>query len=233
MSHGKQFTLYMHTTGPNGWFVAFALEELGLTYEPVYLNFQKGEQKAPAHTQYNPNGRIPTIIDHHNGDFVLWESCAILLYLVDKYDTEKRLTVTDDKKYTLFQWLFFQASGQGCVLFQVAFEIPYFGQAFWFMKWHSEKIPGAVERYQKETLRVFGVLDGVLAKSPSGYLVGDKVTIADLAFVSWNRAAVTGMVPAMEGVDVEKQFPAFYAWYQKVNARPAVKKVLDLYDQLQ
>ncbi len=92
------------------------LEELGLTYEPVYLDFRKGEQKAPAFTQYNPNGRIPAIIDHKNGDFVLWESCAILLYLVDKYDTEKRLTVTDDKgKYTLTQWLFFQASGQGCV----------------------------------------------------------------------------------------------------------------------
>ncbi|KAI0701457.1 glutathione S-transferase C-terminal-like protein [Cerioporus squamosus] len=224
MSHGKQFTLYMHTTGPNGWKVAFVLEELGLTYEPIYLNFQKGEQKAPAFTQYNPNGRIPAIIDHQNGDFVLWESCAILLYLVDKYDTEKRLTVTDDKaKYTLTQWLFFQASGQG----------PYFGQAFWFMKYHSEKIPSAIERYQKETLRVFGVLDGVLAKSPSGYLVGDKVTIADLAFVSWNRAAVEGIAAAMDGVDVEKQFPAFYAWYKKIRARAAVKKVFDTYDRLQ
>ncbi|RDX40748.1 glutathione S-transferase C-terminal-like protein [Polyporus arcularius HHB13444] len=224
MSHGKQITLYMHTVGPNGWKVAFVLEELGLTYEPVYLDFRKGEQKAPAFTQYNPNGRIPAIIDHKNGDFVLWESCAILLYLVDKYDTEKRLTVTDDKgKYTLTQWLFFQASGQG----------PYFGQAFWFMKYHSETIPSAIERYQKETLRVFSVLDGVLAKSPSGYLVGDKVTIADLAFVSWNKFGVEGIVSAVDGVDVEKQFPAFYAWYKKVYARPAVKKVFEIYEQLQ
>ena len=137
MSHGKQFTLYTHGSGPNGWCVlsfsapilpraltsflfrrkaAFVLEELGLSYEPVYLNFDKGEHKAPPHTQYNPNGRIPTLIDHHNGDFAIWESNAIILYLVDKYDTQKKLTVTDEKdKYSLIQWLFFQASGQGCV----------------------------------------------------------------------------------------------------------------------
>ena len=73
---------------------------------------------SPKHTKLNPNGRIPTIVDHENGDFVIWESDAILLYLVDKYDTEKRLTVTDEKeRYSLIQWLFFQASGQGYVLF--------------------------------------------------------------------------------------------------------------------
>ena len=92
------------------------LEELGLSYESIYLDFSKGEQKGPEHTKYNPNGRIPTLIDHHNGDFAIWESDAILLYLTDKYDTERKLTVTGDKeKYSLIQWLFFQASGQGCV----------------------------------------------------------------------------------------------------------------------
>ena len=137
MSHGKQFTLFTHVGGPNGWYVtsitksrrtiplisgwlrkvAIVLEELGLTYESKYLDFQKGEQKAPEHTQYNPNGRIPTLIDHTNGDFAVWESNAILLYLVDRYDKEKRLTVTGEKDTAaLIQWLFFQASGQGCVL---------------------------------------------------------------------------------------------------------------------
>ena len=78
------------------------LEELGLSYESIYLDLSKGEQKGPEHTKYNPNGRIPTLIDHHNGDFAIWESDAILLYLTDKYDTEKQLTVTGDKeKYTL------------------------------------------------------------------------------------------------------------------------------------
>ena len=90
------------------------LEELGLSYESIYLDFSKGEQKGPEHTKYNPNGRIPTLIDHHNGDFAIWESDAILLYLVERYDKEKKLTVTDEKeKFQLIQWLFFQASGQG------------------------------------------------------------------------------------------------------------------------
>ena len=92
------------------------LEELGLTYEPVYLDFSAGEHKKAPFTDLNPNGRIPALVDHHNGDFTLWESDAIILYLVDKYDTEKRVSVADEKeRYHLIQWLFFQASGQGCV----------------------------------------------------------------------------------------------------------------------
>ncbi|RPD58721.1 glutathione S-transferase C-terminal-like protein [Lentinus tigrinus ALCF2SS1-7] len=219
MSHGKQFTFYTHTSGTNGWKVAVLLEELGLTYESIYLDFEKNEQKQSPHIDYNPNGRIPTLIDHKNGDFVLWESNAILLYLVDKYDAEKRFTVTDEnEKHILNQWLFFQASGQGA----------YFGQASWFMRYHPEKIPSAIERYQKEAQRVVGVLDGVLAKSPSGWLVGDKVTIADLSFITWNRAAVHTILKDFEGGDVEHKFPAFYAWHEKLNTRETVKKLQDI-----
>ncbi|RDX42823.1 glutathione S-transferase C-terminal-like protein [Lentinus brumalis] len=219
MYHGKQFTLYTHVGGPNGWKVALLLEELGLSYESTYLDFQKNEQKQSPHIDYNPNGRIPTLIDHKNEDFVLWESNAILLYLVDKYDAEKRLTVTDEKeKHVLDQWLFFQASGQG----------PYFGQYFWFARYHPEKVPSAIERYQKETQRVLGVLDGVLAKSPSGWLVGGKFTIADLSFYTWDRAAISSILKDVEGVDVEKQFPAFWAWHKKTEARDSVKKLTEL-----
>ena len=140
MSHGKQFTLYTHVGGPNGWYVllpappfgfltsylfsyrkvAMVLEELGLTYEPIYLDFSKKQHKAPEYTKFNPNGRIPALVDHENGDFVIWESSAILLYLVDKYDTEKKLTVTDEKeRYSMIQWLFFQASGQGYAFYNL------------------------------------------------------------------------------------------------------------------
>ncbi|KAI0780007.1 glutathione S-transferase C-terminal-like protein [Fomes fomentarius] len=226
MSHGKQFTLYTHVRGANGWKVAFVLEELGLTYEPVYLVFEKGEHKAPEYTKYNPNGRIPALIDHHNGDFVIWESDAILLYLVDRYDKEKKLTVTGEKeRYSLIQWLFFQASGQG----------PYFGQAFWFLRLHQEKVPSAIERYQNEILRVFSVLDGVLAKSPSGYLVGGKLTVADLSFITWNRVALGYVLNTGEGiapVDVQKEYGAFYAWHQKLIELPTVKKLLELSEKL-
>ena len=150
------------------------LEELGLTYESIYLDFAKLEQKSPEHTKLNPNGRIPTLIDHHNGDFAIWESNAIILYLVDKYDTEKRFTVTDEnEKHLINQWLFFQASGQG----------PYYGQAAWFSFFHSEKIPSAVDRYKKEIVRVLSVLESVLSKQE--WLVGGKCTIADLSFITY------------------------------------------------
>ncbi|TFK90921.1 glutathione S-transferase C-terminal-like protein [Polyporus arcularius HHB13444] len=217
MSHGKQFTLYTHKSGPNGWKVAFVLEELGLSYHSIYIDFIKQEHRAPEHTQYNPNGRIPTLIDHHNGDFVIWESNAILLYLVDKYDKEHKISVADEKdRHGLFQWLFFQASGQG----------PYYGQVFWFKNAHPEPVPSAVERYQNEILRVFGVLDGVLAKQPSGWLVGGKLTIADLSFVMWDLAAMTTALKDRPDVDVEKTYPAFYAWHQRLLKYESVAKLL-------
>ena len=88
---------------------------------------------------------------------------------------------------------------------------PYFGQAVWFMRIHPERVPSAAERYQKETLRVISVLDGVLAKSPSGWLVGGKPTVADLSFIPWNRGALIYILKDVEGVDIQKQYPAFYA----------------------
>ncbi|TFK90922.1 glutathione S-transferase C-terminal-like protein [Polyporus arcularius HHB13444] len=219
MSHGKQFTFYTHSSGPNGWKVAFVLEELGLSYHSVYLDFGKKEQKGPEHTQYNPNGRIPTLIDHHNGDFVIWESNAIYLYLVEKYDKEHKISVVGEKdKYTMLQWLFFQASGQG----------PYYGQVFWFKNSHPERVPSAVERYQNEILRVFGVLDGVLAKQPSGWLVGGKLTIADLSFIMWDLLATTMALSDRTDVDVEKTYPAFYAWHQRLLKRESVAKLLEV-----
>ncbi|TBU41150.1 glutathione S-transferase C-terminal-like protein [Dichomitus squalens] len=222
MSHGKQFTLYTQVSGPNGWKVVFVLEELGLTYESIYLDFAKAEQKGPEYTKFTPNGRIPTLIDHQNGDFTIWESDAILLYLTDKYDAEKKLTVTGDEKYSLIQWLFFQASGQG----------PYFGQALWFIRFHPERIPSAIERYQKETLRVFSVLDSVLSKPENGgWLVDGKPTIADLSFITWNEAAINISIKGY--ADVENEYPAFYAWHQKLLARDAVKKTFAIQASLQ
>ena len=100
------------------------------------------------------------------------ESNAIIEYLVEKYDTEHKISVTDvNDKFTLLQWLFFQASGQG----------PYFGQVGWFTFYHPEKIPSAIERYKNEIRRVLGVLDSVLSKQE--WLAGGKCTIADLSFI--------------------------------------------------
>ncbi|KAH8092602.1 glutathione S-transferase C-terminal-like protein [Cristinia sonorae] len=218
MSHGKHFTLYSHTGGPNPWKVVFLLKELGLDYEPVYLDFQKGEHKAPGYLKVNPNGRVPALIDHKNNDFTIWESGAILLYLVDKYDTEKKYTSTNEtEKYQVIQWLFFQVSGQG----------PYFGQAAWFQVFHPEKIPSAIERYQNEVKRVLGVLESVLSKQE--WLAAGKFTIADLAFVPWNNGISFLLGPDF---NFEKEFPFTYKWHQKVLEVPGVKAGLAEKDRL-
>ncbi|EED79515.1 predicted protein [Postia placenta Mad-698-R] len=214
MSHNKHLTFYTHKAGPNGWKVVFVLNELGLKYENVYidLDFQKPGYQDPEFTKYNPNGRIPVLIDHHNNDFVVWESNAIILYLTEKYDTARRISAsTPEDKALELQWLFFQASGQG----------PYFGQAVWFVTYHQEKVPSVIERYQNETRRVLGVLDGVLSKQE--WLVGDKYTIADISFIPWSNVAFKTILADVEGVNIEKDFPSFYAWHQKLMAKDVVK----------
>ncbi|EIW55443.1 glutathione S-transferase C-terminal-like protein [Trametes versicolor FP-101664 SS1] len=217
MSSGKQFTLYGGVIGPNPLKVAVALEELGLQYNVGEVNIWAGEQKKPEYLKLNPNGRVPTLVDHSNGDFTIWESDAILLYLVENYDKEHKLSVADvNEKFKLIQWLFFQSSGQG----------PYFGQAVWFMKYHQEKIPSAVERYQKEILRVFGVLESVLSKQE--WLVGGHITVADLSFITWTEIAIGFVLEGVEGGNVEKEFPSVYKWHQKLVTRPVVRKFLDL-----
>ncbi|KAI0075345.1 glutathione S-transferase C-terminal-like protein [Panus rudis PR-1116 ss-1] len=222
MSHNKQFTLYSHVGGPNGWKVAFLLEELGLTYETKFLNFQAGEHKSPEFTsKYNPNGRIPVLVDHHNNDYTIWESDAILLYLADKYDTEKKFSVTEEgDRYHLIQWLFFQASGQG----------PYFGQVFWFQHFHPEKLPSAIDRYKNEVRRVLGVLESVLSKQE--WLVGGKYTIADMSFVTWNNGAFNAMFKDDADFDPEKEYPSVAKWHNAIVSRPAIKKTLETRAQL-
>ncbi|TCD64428.1 Glutathione S-transferase 2 [Steccherinum ochraceum] len=218
MSHGNQFTLYAHKGGPNPWKVAFLLNELGLSYESIYLDFESGEHNAPEYLKINPNGRVPAIIDHKNNDFIVWESGAILLYLVEKYDVEKKYFATSEAdRYAVLQWLFFQVSGQG----------PYYGQAAWFSYFHAEKLPSAIERYHKEIKRVLGVLESVLSKQQ--WLAAGKFTIADLAFVTWNDGLSRFFG---DRFDFEKEFPATYNWHQRIRAVPGVKAGFDLKKEL-
>ncbi|KAH9833867.1 glutathione S-transferase [Rhodofomes roseus] len=211
MSHGEHFTLFTDVRGPNGWKVA----------EPKYLDFSKQEQKSPEHTQYNPNGRIPTLIDHANNDFVVWESNAILLYLVEKYDTEHKISVSVvNEKVHQLQWLFFQASGQG----------PYYGQATWFIRYHPEKIPSAIERYRKEVIRVIGVLESVLSKQD--WVVGGKCTIADISFVPWNIFAFRRLSTDDSDVNLERDFPAVTKWHNAMLKRHAIAEQIKLRQSL-
>ncbi|KAI0821215.1 glutathione transferase Ure2p5 [Irpex lacteus] len=213
MSPSKDFTLFNTVVGPNGWKVAMVLSELDLTYEEIFLDTFKGETKLPQYTKYNPNGRVPALIDHRNNDFVIWESCAIIFYLVEKYDTERKISVEEfNDKMIEQQWLFFQSSGQG----------PYYGQVGYFRIVNpSPHLPGeVVERYQKEILRVLGVLEEVLSKQE--WLVGGKCTVADIAFIPWNYLAENALVHDYNNFNLDKDFPAVGKWHRKLLARPAV-----------
>jgi len=211
-------TLFMHNTATNGWKVAIVLEELGLKYEPKYLEAGDGEVgiKGPEHVKHNPNGRIPTIIDHDNDDFTLWESTTIIRYLVERYDKDRRISFPagTNESFLIDQWMTFQASGQG----------PYFGQISWFKHFHPEKIPSAIERYQKEAIRVISVLDGVLVNQK--YLVGNKITIADISFYAWdypllNPPHLLGDSPFEAEL---QQYKNFLRWHKEVEQLESVKK---------
>ncbi|EKM49994.1 uncharacterized protein PHACADRAFT_213766 [Phanerochaete carnosa HHB-10118-sp] len=215
MSHGKQFTLFNHKAGPNGWKVAFVLEELGLTYESVFPELDMKKHEGPESlTKFNPNGRIPALIDHGNNDCVIWESNAIIQYIVDKYDKERKISAAPgtDEYYTQLQWLYFQGTGQG----------PYYGQLAWFIVYHPEKVQSALDRYTNEVRRVLGVLEGELSKRE--WLVGNRPTVVDIAFFPWNEITVERF---LENFDFEKEFPVTAKWHKKILERPAVKKVRD------
>ncbi|EPX71642.1 glutathione S-transferase Gst2 [Schizosaccharomyces octosporus yFS286] len=229
LSKIAQFTLFSHKGSPNPWKVALALKELNLSYDSVFYDFGKNEQKSVEHLAYNPNGRVPTLVDHKNKEIAIWESDAILAYLTDKYDTERKISLSHDHPnyHHLLQYLFFQSSGQGVI----------WGQASWFNFYHPEPVTSAITRYRNETKRVLGVLETILQDKE--YLVANKCTIADLSFVTWNS-----LLPAVFGpgrhkfkedlpqIDFEKEFPKTYAWHQRLIQRPAVAAALDEREQL-
>src|SRR6266571_4177858 len=158
-------------------------------------------------------------IEDPNTDLVLWETGAIIQYLVEQYDTRKTLTYeTLKEKHHLNQWLMFQVSGQG----------PYFGQAGWFNVLHPEKLPSAIDRYNNELKRVLGVLDGCLEGKQ--WLVGDKITFADLASATWNdRVDSLILCPPEAKFD---DFPNVKAWHERMTSRPSWTKAMQTRDKL-
>jgi glutathione S-transferase len=187
---------------PNGWKISIALEELGLPYQVKALKISTGEQKQDWYLALNPNGRIPTIVDHENDGFVVFESGAILIYLAEKTG---RLMPADVKGRSLvMQWLMFQMAGIG----------PMMGQANVFFRYAPEKIPFAIDRYQREVRRLFEVLDRQLAKHE--YIAGEY-SIADIAHWSWVHGH------DWSGVNVDG-LANLQRWIATVGARPAVQR---------
>jgi GSH-dependent disulfide-bond oxidoreductase len=195
----------LYTWGtPNGKKVSIMIEEIGIPYEVRPINLQQGDQFKPEYLAINPNNKIPAIIDTDGPDgkpLTLFESGAILMYLAEK--TGKLWPKDTRKRYEVIQWLMFQMGGVG----------PMFGQANYFFR-AQEKVPQAIDRFHKEALRLYKVLDQQLASRE--FLAGEY-SIADIATYPWVWRH------EMHQIKLE-DFPKVKRWYDAISARPAVQR---------
>jgi len=200
--------LYYWTT-PNGHKVTMFLEEVGLPYRIIPVNIGKGEQFDPAFLAIAPNNRIPAIVDQAptggGAPISIFESGAILLYLAEK--TGKLLPADARGRAEVTQWLFWQMGGLG----------PMAGQNHHFAGYAPEKIPYAIERYTKETNRLYGVLNKRLADRP---FVAGEYSIADLASYPW-------IVPYERQGQKLEDFPHLQRWFEAIRERPATARAYD------
>jgi GST-like protein len=193
---------------PNGYKVPIMLEELGMPYEIEAVNIVAGEQKTPEFLAMNPNHKIPVLTDTEGPDgksITLFESAAIMWYLAEK--SGKLLPKEIPNKLVAMEWLMFQMASVG----------PMFGQAGYFIKFATEKVPFAIDRYTKEAERLCGVLETRLSQAE--YMAGEY-SIADIATWPWVRSGIdTGYV------DLSK-FTNLKRWFDAIAARPAVVAAL-------
>ncbi len=192
---------------PNGYKITLFLEEAGLPYKIHPINIGKGEQFQPEFLKISPNNRIPAIVDQEPADggkpISVFESGAILSYLGDK--TGKFFPKETRARNEVLQWLFWQMGGLG----------PMAGQNHHFNLFASEKIPYAMDRYVKETSRLYGVLDRRLADR--AFAAGNEYTIADMASYPWVA------LHERQKQDIF-QFPNLKRWLETIAARPATIK---------
>jgi len=197
----------LYTWGtPNGRKVSIMLEEVGLAYEVHPIDISKNQQFTAEFLAVNPNSKIPAIVDSDGPGgkpVTVFESGAILVYLAEK--TGKLLPAEPRARLEVLQWLMFQMAGVG----------PMFGQRHHFFRAAPEKVPYALERYTKETHRLYGVLDKRLAGNQ--YLAGGTYTIADIATYPW--------VARWEWHELNwANFPNVERWFKALGARPAVQR---------
>jgi GST-like protein len=190
---------------PNGKKISIMLEETGLPYRATKIDITNNEQFAPEYLAINPNGKIPAIVDHDGpggGDFTVFESGSILIYLAEK--AGMLLPTEPVARIATIEWLMFQMSGLG----------PMLGQAHHFRRFAPEPVPYAVERYEKEAARLYGVLDGRLGEVE--YLAG-AYSIADIASFPWIYRY------EWQGIALE-DYPNVARWFKAIKARPAVQR---------
>ena len=196
---------FYYSLAPNPMKVALFLEEAGLNYEPVPVDTRKGEQHDPAFAAINPNAKLPAIVD---GDAVVFDSNAILLYLGEK--TGQFMPASDAKsRGELLSWLMFIASGVG----------PYFGQAVHFRHFAPEPKDYGVTRYIFEAKRHLGILDARLAQQE--WLLSTGYTIVDMAFWGWGRLVPFVLGSSASDAAVWQDFPNVKKLLDRISARPA------------
>ncbi|MFK7866178.1 MAG: glutathione binding-like protein [Alphaproteobacteria bacterium] len=210
--------LYYWTT-PNGHKITMCLEEMGLHFGVDYkifpIDIGAGDQFKPEFLAISPNNRMPAIVDHaqSGGDkpFAIFESGAILLYLAEKTGSFGGNDLT--QRMNIMQWLMWQMGGFG----------PMLGQNHHFNTYAPEKVPYAIDRYQRETQRLYGVLDKQLASNE--FVAGNDYSIADMAIYPW-------AVPhTRQNIDFA-DYPHIHRWFEAIRARPATKKAYELADQI-
>jgi GST-like protein len=192
---------FHYNLSPNPMKVALALEEMGLPFRPHPVDARKGEQFRPEFHAINPNGKVPAIED---GETIVFDSNAILLYLAEKTGM---FLGAPSQRGALLSWLMFVATGVS----------PYSGQCVHFRHFAPEPKAYAVQRYQFEAERHYGVLDQHLAGR--AFILGPDYTIVDMAMWGWARLA-----PFVMGEDVWTKFPEVKRWFDTVNARPAAAR---------
>lgn len=199
--------LYYWTT-PNGIKVPIFLREAGIPYKIHPIDISKGDQFKPDFLKISPNNKIPAIVDHGpldgKGPQSVFESGAILWYLAEK--VKKFIPSEPRDKILVSEWLFWQMAGLG----------PMAGQNHHFNHFAKEKIPYAMERYLNETKRLYGVLNKRLGESD--YVAGDY-SIADMAIFPWIR------YHELQGQNLD-DFPNIKRWFNQINQREAVRKVI-------
>jgi GST-like protein len=190
---------------PNGRKVWIMLEELGIPYTLHEINLQKNEQKTSEFLAMNPNGRIPVIVDNTpTGPVTVFESAAILYYLASKYEGRFFGYGLDERAHVM-EWMMFQMSAVG----------PNFGNLNYGHMSMNPKVPAFIERFEKESLRIVGVLEIQLGKND--FLAGGNYTIADMCNYPW----VAAMMEKYPQLFTEA--PKVKQWAQKISERPAVQ----------
>jgi len=196
---------------PNGWKISIALEEMGLPYRTVSVDIGAGEQFKPEFLAISPNNRMPAIVDHAPSDggepLSVFESGAILLYLAEK---SGQFLPKDLRGHLLAtQWLMWQVAGLG----------PMFGQDGHFKLYAPEKLPYAIDRYDRECRRLLGVMEGQLQRT--GDCLAGAYSVADMAVWPWIVTAKRRQIDLAD-------YPTVNAWFSRLRERPAVQRGMEV-----